>query len=92
MARYIDVEEVKKFFDEKDAGSRERGVMLLTANEFLEHLDEIPAADVQKVKHGIWKYSSDGAAFCTACKTKTDPRNYGYPYCNMCGARMNGKE
>ena len=49
MARYIDVEEVKKFFDEMDAGSRERGVMLLTANEFLEYLDEIPTADTVEV-------------------------------------------
>lgn len=62
---------------------------LLSAKAFIETAE---TADVRVVKHGRWKYSDDGAAFCTSCKTKTDPRNYGYPYCNMCGARMDGKE
>lgn len=72
-------------------------MMMCTSLKYTRKLIEAgyvkqPTVDVQEVRHGKWKYSSDGAAFCTSCKTKTDPRNYGYPYCNMCGARMNEKE
>lgn len=102
MARYIDVEEVKKFFDEMD-GSRERGVMLLTANEFLEYLDEIPTADVQKVKHGRWILRG-GWNRCSVCDGKALLKDAGgigglHEYdqvksniCPYCSARMDGKE
>lgn len=103
MTRYIDVEEAKKFFDEMDAGSRERGGTLLTANEFSEYLDEIPTADVQKVKHGHWILRG-GWNRCSVCDSKALLKDAGgigglHEYdqvksdiCPYCGARMNGKE
>ena len=48
MARYIDAEKAKTFFEEIDAGSRAH-VTLLTPYEFAEYLDEIPTADVVEV-------------------------------------------
>ncbi|MBS7360148.1 MAG: hypothetical protein KIG53_06050 [Oscillospiraceae bacterium] len=48
MARYIDAEQAKTFFEEIDAGSRTH-TTLLTPYEFAEYLDEIPTADVVEV-------------------------------------------
>ena len=41
--------------------------------------------------HGRWERTPDGAARCTACGRKMNPSQYGYPYCSLCGARMDGK-
>ena len=48
MARYIDAEQAKTFFEEMDAGSRAHAT-LLTPHEFAEYLDEIPTANVVEV-------------------------------------------
>lgn len=54
-----------------------------------------PTADVAEVKRGAWsrgKESSGGIyAHCSACDTKMDYSCYGYAYCPLCGARMDGK-
>lgn len=47
-------------------------------------------ADVAEVKHASWELTEDGAAYCTACKRKMNPFLYGYGYCALCGARMDG--
>ena len=49
------------------------------------------AADVAPVQHGRWKRTADGAALCTACKRKMDSSQYGYAFCSLCGARMDGE-
>lgn len=49
-----------------------------------------PAKDVAEVKHASWELTEDGAAYCTACKRKMNPFLYGYGYCALCGARMDG--
>ena len=49
-----------------------------------------PAADVAPVRHGRWERTSDGAARCTACKRKMNPSQYGYAFCSLCGAKMDG--
>lgn len=48
-------------------------------------------ADVAPVRHGRWKRTADGAALCTACKRKMNPSQYGYAFCSLCGARMDGE-
>lgn len=50
----------------------------------------IPAADVAPVRHGRWERTEDGAALCTACKRKMNPSQYGYAFCSLCGAKMDG--
>lgn len=49
-----------------------------------------PAADVVPVRHGRWERTPDGAARCTACKRKMNPSQYGYAFCSLCGAKMEG--
>lgn len=48
------------------------------------------AADVAPVRHGRWERTADGAALCTACKRKMNPSQYGYAFCSLCGAKMDG--
>lgn len=49
-----------------------------------------PAVDAAPVRHGRWEWK-DGAAYCTAHKGKTNPSLYGYGYCPLCGAKMDGE-
>ena len=49
------------------------------------------AADVAPVRHGRWERTADGAALCTACKRKMNLSQYGYAFCSLCGARMDGE-
>lgn len=56
----------------------------------VRRLLSIPAADVASVVHGRWERTADGAALCTACKRKMNPSQYGYAFCGLCGAKMDG--
>lgn len=71
--------------------------------EIQEAIDEMPAADVQPVKHGRWEQIGKQSAKCTACggvlksngidKTgKALIFNAVYHYCPYCGARLIGGE
>ena len=46
--------------------------------------------DAVEVRHGQWERTADGAALCTACKRKMNPSQYGYAFCSLCGAKMDG--
>lgn len=95
MARYIDAEQARTFFEEIDAGSRAH-TTLLTPYEFAEYLDEIPTADVQEVRHGRWISNDLGghkwAYYCSECGWIDGyPFNDCHKYCPHCGALMDGK-
>lgn len=49
-----------------------------------------PTIEAEPVRHGRWERTSDGAARCTACKRKMNPSQYGYAFCGLCGAKMDG--
>ena len=50
-----------------------------------------PTVEAEPVRHGRWERASDGAAYCTACKRKMNPSQYGYAFCALCGAKMDLK-
>ena len=65
----------------------------MTVTEFVE--DELPAADVAPVLHGLWEYDEPtintyGMVKCTVCNWwAIDPYvSIVYHYCPNCGARM----
>ena len=72
--------------------------------EVLEVIEEIPAADVQEVKHGKWITSEitmdSGCTSCSCCHSEyyigdlqnLEGDNDFVMYCPHCGARMDGKE
>lgn len=59
-------------------------------DDTLDYIDSEPATDVTPVRHGRWERTADGAALCTACKRKMNPSQYGYAFCRLCGAIMDG--
>ena len=61
-------------------------------DDTLDYIDSEPAADVAPVRYGRWERTADGAALCTACNRKMNPSQYGYAFCSLCGAKMDGGE
>lgn len=62
----------------------DRGVIFAAAD-----VAALPGKKMEEVKHGTWKFTPDGAAYCTSCKQKMNPFLYGYLRCPMCGSYMN---
>lgn len=67
----------------------------------VEYLADIPAADVQPVKHGHWEEEDtmpyDNFVVCSECGMNLSYQNYtkeewqeSFRYCPCCGARMDG--
>ena len=57
-------------------------------------IDSIPTADVVEVRHGTWYHGTENGAVyakCSACGMKMNYSCYGYAYCALCGARMDGE-
>ena len=91
MAEYIEREQAIKIdesycLDNGSALGSHSGI----ADCIAEAISIIPAADVSTVRHGRWERTADGAALCTACKRKMNPSQYGYAFCSLCGAKMDG--
>ena len=74
----------------------------LAINDCMNVLDEMPAADVEPVRHGHW-YNRGGRFRCSACDNKALLKDIGgtggwsheyeqqkSPYCPNCGAKMDG--
>ena len=72
--------------------------------EWLWTILDIPAADVEPVKHGHW-YNRGGRFRCSVCDNKALLKDIGgtggwsheyeqqkSPYCPNCGAKMDGNE
>lgn len=68
-----------------------------------EVIDEVPTADVEEVRHGVWvkdirEKRGDDEIYdycCSLCKSPAAEGSYGNydvltPYCSQCGAKMDG--
>lgn len=94
MPKYKDVEPIlaklEEFAQSTCDSSYEDGIRIA-----MQVINEPPAADVQKVKHGVWIDKGHFALMCSCCEEYV-ARNllYGYKldYCPKCGAKMDGKE
>lgn len=51
-------------------------------------LDEVPKADVQKVRHGKWIEYDNGVQTCSECGEEHEWQDYRASYCEDCGAKM----
>ena len=93
MAEYIEREatiELLRSLGSRDY-RREKGT-IQEAIKMVSFPEYTPSADVVPVRHGRWERTADGAALCTACKRKMNPSQYGYAFCSLCGAKMDGGE
>lgn len=89
----------EKIGDDKDydiSGSPESKDGAEAAVEYiLNHINDIPTADVQPERHGKWIYSYDSPnceyAKCSVCEYTRNPTTQtGWNYCPSCGAKMDG--
>ena len=90
MDEYIKREDLLELYRIDDPVLNENGHVPLPVVR--QNIMDIPAADVAPVRHGRWERTADGAALCTACKRKMNPSQYGYAFCGLCGAKMDGGE
>ncbi|MCC8043891.1 MAG: hypothetical protein LIP12_00125 [Clostridiales bacterium] len=95
MHKYIDADVLKAAIKELDSGGD------YTVYHFLELIDEMPAADVEPVKHGKWiKTDADFHDMpmeefkCSVCgNTTCNLTDTTIPlpkFCDGCGSKMDG--
>lgn len=101
--KYIDAEDAKciieKLADELNKSSDINYVFALT--DAILKIDDVPAADVEEVRHGKWKTTVSAVLLnngelstyyvfrCNVCKENANKR---FLFCPNCGARMDGEE
>lgn len=66
-------------------------------SDVLDTICEIPSADAEEVRHGMWISNNLGgykwAYYCSECGWVDGyPFNDRHKYCPNCGAKMDGKE
>lgn len=63
------------------------------AANVLQSIVDIPAADVEPVRHGYWDDSFDGITpYCSVCRRTHMGINRTPSYCPNCGAKMDKEE
>ncbi len=55
----------------------------------LEFLDSAPTVYTEPVRHGYW-IEENGIQICSECGEEHDWDEYRAPYCETCGAKMDG--
>lgn len=87
--------QMSKYISAEDAAEKISEQYRIPIHELVDVFGDIPAADVEEVAHGYWKYD-DGMDFvCTECGRLALTSRYAYaqyrsPYCPYCGAKMEG--
>lgn len=63
-------------------------------SEAMDVIKNAPAADVRPERHGRWvDYKHNTSAIqCTVCEHIFESAIFGYAYCPICGAKMDGDE
>lgn len=51
---------------------------------------DLPTANLAEVKRGKWIIDEDGVVICSECGEEHTWDDFRPPYCDMCGARMDG--
>lgn len=101
MADYISKNEVLNLIMHNDkvchyADERYENVVYATACRISDVVANMPAADVQPVRHGRWIPQGDDMWLCSNCKKNIIYSEHGSDrtekqrYCCRCGARMDG--
>lgn len=104
MSEYISREEVVRYlkgYSDKECNSNSPYGMITSSvlNKVERALSEMPAANVQSVRHGHWKEEHYDdllqcfSAICSECGYEsTDHYSIidNHRYCEYCGARMDG--
>lgn len=89
MDEYIERHKIRESY-EKLTRTYVNGDPYIADWRFDEMIESLPVANVATVRHGRWERTADGAVLCTACKRKMNSSQYGYAFCSLCGAKMDG--
>jgi hypothetical protein len=92
MSRYIDADKLCKGLTEM--AKYQEPYKQSTILGVVSTIENTPTADVVEVRHGTWYHGTENGvvyAKCSACGRKMNYSCYGYAYCALCGARMDGK-
>ena len=94
--KYVDFDTIQSkieslLFYENDCGKDFNLGQEKTIFDVLDILADMPAADVQEVRHGHWEecMSTLSSVKCSECGNSHE---YDTAYCPSCGARMDGDE
>ena len=94
MAEYINREETKRELSEWCISLN--SPHLLSRDDTMFLLDNIPAADVAPVVHGRWieqeKYNFGVMYDCSICGDRILDNGHSWNYCPNCGSRMDGDD
>ena len=106
MADYISKNEVLNLIMHNDkvchyATARYENIVYATACKICDVVADMPAADVQPVKHGKWEEVTDYGGWgdthyrCSVCGEEWyledgKPKDNNMNFCPRCGARMDG--
>lgn len=103
MAKYVKLKKVWKMLHGLGGCDAEPGSWVdgwdKAIDAAIRELDDLPAADVQEVRHGKWllERELDGTPYCFHCSICDD--DFGcigittaYDYCPNCGAKMDGED
>lgn len=95
MSRYIDADKIEEVIRNdvplKYLMTSSYDVAIKNGLKIAEILnDKIPTADVEEVKHGEWITDKDGYVTCSECGEEHTWDDFRPPFCDMCGARMDG--
>lgn len=90
MSRYIDAEAFKEwienwFYKHKSYHPYAK-TNTIPITELYDILEQMPAADVEEVRHGRWENDGHTLA-CSNCHT-INIRGVAWDYCPYCGSRM----
>lgn len=66
----------------------------MTQEQFFRFIIEVFTAylkrDAAPVRHGRWVQCGDGVVCCSECGEEHEWQEYRAPYCDICGAKMDG--
>ena len=88
MAKYVDADAALKRY--KGYCGSIGTFSKLYADWLKRVLAEMPAADVQEVRHGKWITDGNGVVICSECREEHIENGFRPPYCDMCGSKMDG--
>ena len=96
MADYISKDNVLRKFVEGDGDDEFTEGYNYAVQEYRDKVKNMPATDVQPIKHGQWIPQGDDMWLCSNCKENIifsmheSDRTEKQRYCSRCGARMGG--
>ena len=89
--KYIDADKLLESGLRFRGGTNDDGLLYVPFCDVLKSIKEMPTADVEEVRHGRWIEDGD-VQICSECGEEHEWADYRAPYCDICGAKMDGKE